>query len=191
MGYLSVMKSIPNTLTVARIVLIPLFVAVYYLPSIYAGWIAAGIFALAAFTDWLDGFLARKLNQTTRFGAFLDPVADKLMVAVALVLLVGEYASFWMTFPALIIVGREILISALREWMAEIGKRTNVRVNFIGKLKTAVQMLAILILLSQPADWSLALVKAGVVLMYVSVAVTLWSMFQYLQAAWKDLKPAF
>jgi CDP-diacylglycerol--glycerol-3-phosphate 3-phosphatidyltransferase len=183
------MKSIPNTLTIARMVLIPLLVVVFYLPTQYSGILAAAIFALAGFTDWLDGFLARKLNQTTRFGAFLDPVADKLIVAVSLVLLVGEYAKFWMTIPALIIVGREILISALREWMAEIGKRTRVSVSFIGKLKTGLQMLAILILLSQPAQWSLPLVKAGVALMYFSVAVTLWSMFYYLKAAWVDLKP--
>lgn len=184
------MTSIPNTLTIMRMAIIPLFVAVYYLPTQYSGYIAATLFAIAGFTDWLDGFLARKLNQTSRFGAFLDPVADKLMVAVALVLLVGAWASFWMTVPALIIVGREILISALREWMAEIGKRTNVAVNFIGKLKTGLQMLAILILLAQPADWGLPLVKIGMALMYFSVAVTLWSMFCYLRAAWQDLKPA-
>ena len=170
--------------------LIPLFVLVFYLPIAHHGWWAAGIFALAGFTDWLDGFLARKLGQESRFGAFLDPVADKLMVAVALVLLVGAYAKFWMTIPALIIVGREIIISALREWMAEIGKRTNVAVSFIGKCKTGLQMLAILILLSQPADITLPLVQFGVVLMYVSVLVTLWSMFCYLRAAWGDLKPA-
>lgn len=179
--------SIPNILTMARIMLIPCFVIAFYLPIQHAGVITAVIFCLAGATDWLDGFLARKLNQTSRFGAFLDPVADKLIVAVALVLLVGEYASIWMTIPAAVIVCREITISALREWMAEVGQHTSVSVSYIGKCKTVIQIIAIIILLSQPADWHLFWVMIGIVLMYVATILTLWSMVTYLKAAWGTL----
>jgi CDP-diacylglycerol--glycerol-3-phosphate 3-phosphatidyltransferase len=149
--------------------------------------ITAAIFCLAGATDWLDGYLARKLNQTSRFGAFLDPVADKLIVAVALVLLVGAYGSVWITIPAVIIVSREITISALREWMAEIGDRTKVSVSYLGKVKTVIQLVAIIVLLSQPTDWHSTLVKIGVVLMYIAAFLTLWSMVSYLRAAWGPL----
>jgi CDP-diacylglycerol--glycerol-3-phosphate 3-phosphatidyltransferase len=179
--------SIPNLLTMARIVLIPCFVVAFYLPTKHAGMITAGIFCLAGITDWLDGFLARKLNQSTRFGAFLDPVADKLIVAVALVLLVGEFGSVWLTIPAAVIVSREIAISALREWMAEIGQRTMVSVSYIGKAKTVIQIVAIIILLSQPADWDRPLVVIGAIFMYLAAFLTLWSMIAYLQAAWSAL----
>lgn len=179
--------SIPNGFTAARIVLIPCFVVAFYLPTRHAGTIAASIFCLAGITDWLDGYLARKLNQTSRFGAFLDPVADKLIVAVALVLLVGEFGSIWITIPAAIIVSREIAISALREWMAEIGKRTKVSVSYIGKLKTFIQIIAIILLISQPAEWHRIGVKIGVVFMYIAAFLTLWSMVSYLRAAWSAL----
>jgi len=179
--------SIPNIITIIRILLIPCFVVAFYLPTRHGGIITASIFCLAGFTDWLDGFLARKLNQSTRFGAFLDPVADKLIVVVALVLLVGEYGSVWITIPSVVIVSREITISALREWMAEIGQRTNVAVNYIGKLKTVIQIVSIILLLAQPADWHLASVKCGLVLMYVAAFLTLWSMSSYLRTAWKEL----
>ncbi|MFI4938202.1 MAG: CDP-diacylglycerol--glycerol-3-phosphate 3-phosphatidyltransferase [Candidatus Berkiellales bacterium] len=179
--------SIPNLITFARIILIPCFVIAFYLPTRHGGIITASIFCLAGATDWLDGFLARKLNQTSRFGAFLDPVADKLIVAVALVLIVGEYASIWMSVPAAVIVSREITISALREWMAEIGQRSNVAVSYIGKCKTFSQIIAIVLLLSQPADWSLPWVKIGVALLYIAAALTLWSMVSYLRAAWSAL----
>jgi CDP-diacylglycerol--glycerol-3-phosphate 3-phosphatidyltransferase len=179
--------SIPNIITITRIILIPFFVIAFYLPTRHAGVITAAIFCLAGVTDWLDGFLARKLNQSTRFGAFLDPVADKLIVVVALVLLVGEYGSVWITIPAAVIVSREITISALREWMAEIGQRTSVSVNYIGKLKTVIQILSIILLLVQPADFSLWSVKFGVALMYLAAFLTLWSMSSYLRAAWKEL----
>lgn len=182
------MVSIPNLLTYARIILIPCFVVAFYLPIQHSGFIAAAIFCIAGITDWLDGFLARVLNQTSRFGEFLDPVADKLMVAVALVLLVGEYASIWLSLPAAIIVCREITISALREWMADIGQRTSVSVNYLGKLKTLIQIVAILLLLSQRADWSLPIVKLGFALIYIAVLLTLWSMFAYLKAAYVTLK---
>lgn len=177
------LMSIPNSITLLRICLIPCFVLSFYLPIPHAGMITAGIFCLAGLTDWLDGYLARKLNQTSRFGAFLDPVADKLIVAVALVLIVGEFGSVWVTIPAAIIVSREIAISALREWMAEIGKQANVAVSYLGKVKTLIQILAIVIFLANPADWSLPLIKLGIVLMYVAVALTLWSMYNYLRAA--------
>jgi len=179
--------NIPNKLTYMRIAMIPLFVISFYLPGYYMGWVTAGIFCLAAFTDWLDGYLARKLQQTSRFGAFLDPVADKLLISTALVLLTSEYSTIWVTLPAVIIVGREILISALREWMAEVGKQTSVSVSYLGKLKTSFQMVSIVLLLSQPVDWSQPLVWLGVVLMYLAVILTLVSMFSYLNAAMKVL----
>ena len=183
--------NIPNILTLMRIVLIPVLVATAFLPFEWRYKACAIVFALAAATDWFDGYLARKLNQNTPFGAFLDPVADKLMVATALTLLVGEIAEAWLTIPAMIIIGREIVISALREWMAELGKRTSVAVSYVGKLKTAAQMLAILILLMSPTplDGWTWLSWLGVALLYIAAALTLWSMVIYLKAAWPDLDP--
>ena len=138
-----------------------------------------------ALRDWLDGYLARKLDQTSPFGAFLDPVADKLMVAISLALLVEGYANWWITIPAVIIIGREIVISALREWMAEVGKRSNVAVSYIGKVKTALQMLAIMLMIvTEPytmVSW------AGIAALYIAAILTLWSMYQYLRAAWPAL----
>jgi CDP-diacylglycerol--glycerol-3-phosphate 3-phosphatidyltransferase len=139
--------TIPNILTFLRIILIPVLVIVFYVPGQWSYQISALIFGLAAVTDWLDGYLARRLQQTSPFGAFLDPVADKLMVAVALVLLVQDNPSPLFAVPAAIIIGREIVISALREWMSEIGARTKVAVSIIGKVKTTLQMIAILLLL--------------------------------------------
>ncbi|WP_163833338.1 CDP-diacylglycerol--glycerol-3-phosphate 3-phosphatidyltransferase [Spartinivicinus ruber] len=181
--------NIPNILTTLRIVLIPIIVVIYYVPMPWSYHVSAIIFAVAAITDWFDGYLARKLNQTTPFGAFLDPVADKLMVAVALVLLVEEHANFWLTLPALIIIGREIVISALREWMAELGKRTSVAVSFIGKLKTTAQMVAIFVLLTAPVGIETTGYFIGFGLLYVAAILTLWSMVVYLKAAWPDLDP--
>ena len=171
-------SSIPNLLTWMRIALIPLIVVAFYYPSQYAGPIAAGIFALAGLTDWLDGYLARKLDQTSRFGAFLDPVADKLMVATALVLLVDQLGGLLLTLAAAVIIGREIAISALREWMAELGQSGIVAVSWIGKVKTTAQMIAIFLLL-----WGLPVV--GLPLLYAAAGLTLWSMFLYLRAAKK------
>ncbi|MCX7122105.1 MAG: CDP-diacylglycerol--glycerol-3-phosphate 3-phosphatidyltransferase [Gammaproteobacteria bacterium] len=178
--------NIPNTLTWSRIILIPFFLVIFYLPFHYARLIAAFLFLLAAITDWLDGFLARQLKQTSAFGAFLDPVADKLMVATALILLVSQYPTPWMVVPGIVIVCREIVISALREWMAEIGERAVVKVSAIGKIKTVVQMIALLILISQPTGVN-SLIMIGLVLMYAAVVLTLWSMLIYLGAAWKVL----
>ncbi len=176
---------IPNLLTLLRIILIPVFLLVYYLPYEWAPWLASGIFGLAAVTDWFDGYLARRLDQSSPFGAFLDPVADKLMVAAALVLLVEAFASPLITVPAVIIIGREIVISALREWMAELGKRASVAVSSIGKIKTALQMLSILILIAAPLYSALS--WAGVVALYGAAILTLWSMLLYLRAAWPYL----
>ncbi len=179
--------TLPNQLTLLRIALIPLFVAVFYAPFDWRFPVSAFIFTLASVTDWLDGYLARKLNQTSSFGAFLDPVADKLMVAVALVLLVEVHASAWFAIPAVVIVGREIVISALREWMAELGKRASVAVSYVGKLKTAVQMVSIIVLLAyNPSDNSI-MTTIGYVLLYIAALLTLWSMIVYLRAAWPHL----
>ncbi|MEM8769808.1 MAG: CDP-diacylglycerol--glycerol-3-phosphate 3-phosphatidyltransferase, partial [Pseudomonadota bacterium] len=128
--------NLPNLLTIARILLIPIFVLVYVAPGLGTYLVAAVLFGLAAFTDWLDGYLARRLNQTTPFGAFLDPVADKLIVVSALTILIGHHASLWLTIPGLIIIGREIVISALREWMAEMNRRGIVAVSWFARLKT-------------------------------------------------------
>ncbi|RDB42346.1 CDP-diacylglycerol--glycerol-3-phosphate 3-phosphatidyltransferase [Halomonas sp. DQ26W] len=177
--------NIPNILTLARIAFIPLLVVFFYLPFSWSMPIAAGLFALAAVTDWLDGYLARLLDQATPFGAFLDPVADKLMVAVALALLIERFDSVWLTLPALVIIGREIVISALREWMAEMGKRGSVAVSWLGKVKTTLQMIALLLLLAFPPGTQLALV--GVATLYVAAVLTLWSMVLYLRSAWPHL----
>ena len=179
--------NIPNILSLTRIAVIPIFVVIFYLPFSWANVATATIFAIAAFTDWLDGYLARKLNQTSRFGAFLDPVADKLLVAVALILLVSADPGPWLTIPAIIIIGREIAISALREWMAEIGERGQVAVNHIGKIKTTAQMLALFLLLYKSPLGEFPIYEAGLVLLYMAATLTLWSMVIYLRAAWPAL----
>lgn len=176
--------NIPLLLTYFRILLIPVFVATFYLPFAWTQTVTAGIFVVAAITDWFDGYLARRWNQSTPFGAFLDPVADKVMVAVALVLLAEHYKVWWISLPIATIIGREIIISSLREWMAELGKRGLVAVSWVGKLKTTAQMTSIAWLLWQPNDW---IEYAGFVLLYVATILTFWSMYQYLQAAKKDL----
>lgn len=178
--------NIPNLLTVLRVLLIPVFVLLFYLPFAWSALAASAVFAFAAATDWLDGYLARVLQQSTPFGAFLDPVADKLIVAVALVLLVEAHHNLWLTLPAIIIISREIVVSALREWMAEIGARAQVAVSDLGKWKTAAQMLALVILLAIPPQFSLW-VGLGYALLYISAALTLLSMAQYLRAAWPHL----
>lgn len=183
--------NLPTLLTWARILMIPLFLSIYYFPD---GWITppmrnysgALIFALAAITDWFDGWLARKWNQTSAFGAFLDPVADKLMVAAALILLVQlQRVDAWL---AAIIIGREITISALREWMAELGQRKSVAVNFIGKFKTAAQMVAIVVLLfHQNIIPHVNMQTLGTISLFVAALLTLWSMGYYLRVAWPEL----
>ena len=182
--------NIPNILTLLRIVLIPVLVVVFYLPGPWSYQISALIFGVAAITDWLDGYLARRLQQTSPFGAFLDPVADKLMVAVALVLLVQDNPSELFAVPAAVIIGREIVISALREWMAEIGARTRVAVSIVGKVKTTLQMIAILLLLYKIPVGTFPTHMVGVILLYIAAILTLWSMFVYLKAAWPILSGA-
>jgi CDP-diacylglycerol--glycerol-3-phosphate 3-phosphatidyltransferase len=179
--------TLANQLTLFRIVLIPLLVVVFYLPYQWSFPLSSLLFTLAALTDWLDGYVARRYDQSTPFGAFLDPVADKLMVAAALVLLVGVHGSAWFVIPAIIIVGREIVISALREWMAELGKRASVAVSFIGKIKTTMQMVAIIVLLAFDPALGTPWVTLGYVLLYLAAGLTLWSMVIYLKAAWPEL----
>jgi CDP-diacylglycerol--glycerol-3-phosphate 3-phosphatidyltransferase len=179
--------NIPNLITVLRVLLIPIFILLFYLPYSWSYMAASTVFAIAAATDWLDGYLARRLEQSTPFGAFLDPVADKLMVAVALVLLVQEHANLWLTLPAAVIIGREIVISALREWMAELGARAQVAVSSLGKWKTAAQMLALVILLANPPAFTFWVI-VGYTLLLIAAGLTLWSMLQYLRAAWPHLK---
>lgn len=175
--------TLANQLTLFRISLIPIFVVVFYLPYNWSYPVSAAIFAVAAITDWLDGYVARKYNQSTPFGAFLDPVADKLMVVVALVLLTSVHPSAWFAVPAAVIVGREIVISALREWMAEVGARASVAVSYIGKIKTTLQMLSIIVLLAFDPDGYYEFTVLGFVLLYVAALLTLWSMIIYIRAA--------
>ena len=182
--------NIPNTLTLMRIVLIPVFVVVFYMPFEWSYAASAVIFLVAAITDWFDGYLARKLDQSTPFGAFLDPVADKLMVAIALCLMVERIHEWYFTLPALVIIGREIVISALREWMAELGARANVAVSYVGKGKTVLQMLSILLFLSINMEYANGLLWVAYLLFYVSAGLTIWSMVMYLRAAWPMLKPS-
>lgn len=177
---------LPNILTLLRIGLIPIFIVIFYLPFSWAHHGAALIFALACITDWLDGFLARKWQQASSFGAFFDPVADKLLVSSSLILLVGSADLQYITLPAVVIVGREIVISALREWMAEIGQRASVAVSFVGKIKTAMQMVAIFLVIAchQALTWWGVL---GTGLLYLSAILTIWSMVVYLKMAWPEL----
>jgi len=191
----------PNVLTIVRISVIPLLVIFYYLPVPWGHLAAAILFTIASVTDWLDGYLARYLKQTTKLGAFLDPVADKLMVSIALVLIVAEptfqfvslNASVYtiptcvITIPAAIIVAREIIVSALREWMAEIGKRTSVAVSSLVKIKTTAQMFTLILLLYCDNTTSSTIIIISYVLLYVSAVLTIWSMLIYLKAAWAQL----
>ncbi len=179
--------TIPNLLTMLRIVLIPVFVIVFYLPFDWARIACTVVFGLAGFTDWLDGYLARRWQQSSPLGAFLDPVADKLMVAVALILLVEADPTPILALPCAIIIGREITISALREWMAEIGSRAQVAVSIIGKMKTTMQMSAIGFLIFKEDVWGIPVTTTGYVLLYVAAILTLWSMVVYLRAAWPTL----
>jgi CDP-diacylglycerol--glycerol-3-phosphate 3-phosphatidyltransferase len=181
------MWNIPNTLTLLRIALIPMFVIIFYLPVPWARPVCALVFTLAGVTDWLDGWLARRWGQTSSLGAFLDPVADKLMVAIALVLLVQAEPTILLALPAAVIIGREITVSALREWMAEVGARGKVAVSMVGKLKTATQMVAIVMLIVGGSVLDLPIGDIGLALLYLAALLTLWSMALYLRAAWPSL----
>ncbi|MFV8782557.1 CDP-diacylglycerol--glycerol-3-phosphate 3-phosphatidyltransferase [Microbulbifer sp. SA54] len=179
--------TLANQLTLLRVALIPVLVLVFYLPYKWSYFASALIFSVAAATDWLDGYIARKYNQSTPFGAFLDPVADKLMVATALVLLVDLHNYIFFTIAAAVIIGREIAVSALREWMAELGLRSSVAVNYIGKVKTTAQMAAIIVLLAFDVREFPVMETIGYILLYVAAALTLWTMIIYLKAAWPAL----
>ena len=182
--------NLPILLTWARVIAIPVLVAIYYAPfSNYAMMrdvLATVLFVVAAVTDWLDGYLARKWNQTSAFGAFLDPVADKLLVAACLIVLVHDQRVHGLI--ALIIIGREITISALREWMASIGARTAVAVNQLGKWKTAVQMVALPMLLFNSVFFGIDTRLVGTWLIYIAAALTVISMVVYLKAAYPTLR---
>ncbi|MDN5864025.1 MAG: CDP-diacylglycerol--glycerol-3-phosphate 3-phosphatidyltransferase [Gammaproteobacteria bacterium] len=178
---------VPNGLTMLRVLLIPVMVVFFVLPVGWGEPAAAVVFVLAALTDWFDGFLARRLEQGSRFGAFLDPVADKLLVTTALVLLVMANGHFWVALPALFIIGREIAVSALREWMAQIGASRAVAVSRIGKVKTAVQMVAIVCMLYAHPIGGVPIYLIGLALLYLAAALTLFSMYMYLEAARPEL----
>ncbi len=190
------MMTLPNLITLARIFLIPVFIGLFYLQPNYLdgeplGWInnaLIAIFIIISATDFIDGFLARRLNQVSALGAFLDPVADKLMVCTALILLIDYYHTWYITIPSIIIISREILVSALREWMSEVGKRANVAVSWIGKSKTFVQMVAILFLLiHQPLLFFSFndINMMGRFLLFIATILTLWSGIKYLIAGLK------
>ncbi|NNE38176.1 MAG: CDP-diacylglycerol--glycerol-3-phosphate 3-phosphatidyltransferase [Gammaproteobacteria bacterium] len=179
--------NIPNSLTFFRIVLIPVFMIAFYLPVSWSNILACIIFSLAAITDLLDGYLARRLGQISKLGEFLDPVADKLMVAVVLVLLVAKDPGLLMVIPAAVIIGREITVSALREWMAELGARSKVAVSVYGKIKTITQMVALILLIYKQDLFGLPIYQIGIVCLYIATILTLLSMFQYITSAWPRL----
>lgn len=180
--------NIPNIITLCRIGLMPVLVVIFYLPQFENQHVVlASLFFVIGVTDLFDGYLARKLNQQSEFGAFLDPVADKLTVGIALVLIVSAHPGAIVAIPAAVIIGRELMISALREWMANIGDVASVKVSFIGKVKTSGQLWAIgFMLYEQPIGWFSPL-EFGILLLYISAALTLWSMVSYLIAAWPSL----
>lgn len=186
------LNNVPNFLTLLRIIAIPVFVVLFYLPWEGSHFWSTFVFCTAAITDWLDGYLARKLDQTSAFGAFLDPVADKLMVATALVLIIERnptpFPDVTLTVACGIIIGREIVISALREWMAEIGESAQVAVSIIGKVKTLVQMFAIPFLIYEYDIGIFPTAEVGFVLIWIAAILTIWSMAIYLKDAWPILK---
>ena len=176
--------TLPTAITLFRIALIPLFVIVFYLPFGWANIMATVIFAVASLSDWVDGYLARSMQQESPFGAFLDPVADKLMVVVIIVLIVEAHPSIFVALPSIVIVAREISISALREWMAQLGSSTTVQVSFIGKAKTVSQMLALGFMIFSEPLMGLPIFAIGLAIYYVAAILTLASMIIYLRAAW-------
>ncbi len=180
--------TLPLLLTLLRVAAIPVVLVLFYSDWVYSRQAATVLYAIAGITDWLDGWLARRWNQTSKFGAFLDPVADKLLVAVCLVMLLRADPGGVLALVVAVIIGREITISALREWMAELGQRTSVAVGRIGKWKTAFQMTAIGMMIWQIPVWRLPIYEIGYALLLVAAALTLWSMFVYLRAAWPILR---
>jgi CDP-diacylglycerol--glycerol-3-phosphate 3-phosphatidyltransferase len=181
--------NLPNTLTWLRISMIPAIFALFYLlPYPWADPAACAAFALAGITDSLDGYYARKLGQTSRLGAFLDPVADKLIVAAALVLIVSKDPRWFVVIVAVVIIGREIAVSALREWMAEIGARSRIKVTILAKYKTIMQIVGLSMLLYRQDMFGIPTYRLGLVLTGVAAVLTLWSMVQYLRVAWPELR---
>jgi CDP-diacylglycerol--glycerol-3-phosphate 3-phosphatidyltransferase len=181
--------NLPNTLTWLRILMIPAIVALFYLlPYPWADPASCAAFALAGITDSLDGYYARKLGQTSRLGAFLDPVADKLIVAAALILIVSKDPRWFMAIGAIVIIGREIAISALREWMAEIGARGRIKVSALGKYKTIMQIVGLSFLLFRQDLFGIPIYTLGIGLTAIAVVLTLWSMILYLRLAWPELR---
>jgi CDP-diacylglycerol--glycerol-3-phosphate 3-phosphatidyltransferase len=180
--------NLPNTLTWLRILMIPGVAILFYLPFWWAHPAAGVGFALAGITDSLDGYFARKMGLTSRLGAFLDPVADKLIVAAALVLIVSADSRWFVVIMAIVIIGREIAVSALREWMAEIGARGRIKVSNLGKYKTIMQIFGLSMMLFHHALFGIAIYKLGVVLTAIAAVLTLWSMILYLRLAWPELR---
>ena len=180
--------NLPNTLTWLRILMIPGIVVLFYLPFWWAHPAAGVGFALAGITDSLDGYFARKLGQTSRLGAFLDPVADKLIVAAALVLIVSRDPQWYLVIAAIVIIGREIAVSALREWMAEIGARGRIKVSMLGKYKTIMQIIGLSLLLYRRDLFGIPIYALGLLLTAVAAVLTLWSMILYLRLAWPELR---
>ena len=180
--------TIPNLLTSFRIAAIPLVVLIYYLPFDWAGQASALLFGLAAVTDWFDGYVARKLQQTSKFGEFLDPVADKLIVSTALIVLLQNDPRIHLVAVAAVIIGREIAVSALREWMAELGARAAIRVTFFAKWKTALQMFGIGFMLYRTPSFGLPVYAIGQLLLVAAAGLTLWSMVNYLKASWPVIR---
>jgi CDP-diacylglycerol--glycerol-3-phosphate 3-phosphatidyltransferase len=181
--------NVPNTLTWLRISMIPAILALFYLlPYPWADPAACAAFALAGITDTLDGYYARKLGQTSRLGAFLDPVADKLIVAAALVLIVSKDPRWFVVIAAVVIIGREIAVSALREWMAEIGASGRIKVSLLAKYKTIMQIVGLSMLLYRQNIFGLPTYELGLLLTAVAAVLTLWSMVQYLRLAWPELR---
>jgi CDP-diacylglycerol---glycerol-3-phosphate 3-phosphatidyltransferase len=176
--------TLPTAITLFRIALIPLFVIVFYLPFSWANVAATGIFFIASVSDWVDGYLARTMQQESAFGAFLDPVADKLMVVVVIVLLVEANPSIYVALPSVVIIAREISVSALREWMAQLGSSATIKVSFIGKAKTTAQMFALGFMIFAEPFMGLPTFTPGLVIYYIAAILTIVSMVIYLRAAW-------
>ena len=182
------LDNLPNVLTLGRIAAVPLVVVLFYWTHPWSNPLAAIVFIAAAITDTLDGYLARRLVITTPLGEFLDPVADKLMVATALVLLVGHDTRPLIVITGIVIIGREITVSALREWMAHLGARATVAVSGMGKLKTIMQMTGLSMMMFREDVFGLPVYDTGVVLLVLAAALTLWSMVSYLRAAWPEMR---
>ena len=176
--------TLPTAITLFRIALIPLFVIVFYLPFAWANIAATVILAVARISDWVDGYLARSMQQESTFGAFLDPVADKLMVVVIIVLLVEAHPSIYIALPSVVIVAREISISALREWMAQLGASATVKVSFVGKAKTVSQMFALGFMIYSEPLMGLPIFEIGLAIYFLAAVLTIVSMMIYLRAAW-------